>query len=82
MAALARKKNDVAITEFKTAVDGAASPDPATMVRLASAYDQAGKYDEGLAVLARVLAMPEVNPQVKQYAQAEKIRAEQGKAKK
>src|SRR6266849_3621822 len=62
LAALARKKNDVAITEFKTAVEGAASPDPATMVRLASAYDQAGKYDEGLAVITRILAMPDINP--------------------
>jgi tetratricopeptide (TPR) repeat protein len=82
LVALARKKNDVAITEFKAAVDGAANPDPATMVRLASAYDQAGKYDEGLAVINKILAMPDINPVVKQYAQAEKTRAEQGKAKK
>lgn len=79
LAALARKKNDVAITEFKTAVEGASTPDPTTMVRLASAYDQAGKYDEGLAILAKVLAMPDVNPVVKQFAQSEKTRAEQAK---
>ncbi len=43
LVALARKKYDVAATEFKTAVDGAATPDPATMVRLAAAYDQGGQ---------------------------------------
>jgi tetratricopeptide (TPR) repeat protein len=80
--ALARKKNEVAINEFKASVESAATPDPATMVRLAAAYDSAGKYDEGLGVLAKVLAMPDVNPVVKQYAQAEKTRAEQGKSKK
>src|SRR6266404_2813505 len=82
LAALARKKNDVAIAEFKTAVDSASNPDPATMVRLASAYDQAGKFDDSIAVLTKVLAMPDVNPVVKQYAQAEKTRAEQGKSAK
>lgn len=79
LAATARKKNDVAIDEFKLAVDGASTPDPATMVRLASSYDLAGKYDESLAVLARVLAMPDVLPAVKQYAQSEKVRAENAK---
>ncbi len=82
LAAMARKKYDVAITEFKTAVDDAATPDPATMVRLASAYDLAGKPDQGIAMLDKVLAMPNLNPVIKQYATAEKTRAEQAKNKK
>ena len=82
LAALARKKYDVSITEFKTAVDDASTPDPATMVRLASAYDLAGKPDDGIAVLDKVLATPNLNPVIKQYATAEKGRAEQAKNKK
>ena len=82
MVAVARKKYDVAITEFKTAVDGAATPQASTMVRLGTAYDQAGKPDEGIAVLDKVLAMPNLNPAVKQFATAEKARAEQAKNKK
>jgi uncharacterized protein HemY len=82
LAAMARKKWDVAQTEFKVAVDEASTPDAATMVRLATAYDQGGKPDEGIAVLDKVLAMPQLNPVVKQYATAEKGRAEQAKNKK
>jgi len=79
MAALARKKVEVAISEFKLAVEGAATADPVPMVRLAAAYDQAGKPDEGLVVLAKVLAMPNLNPAVKQFAEGEKKRAEAAK---
>ena len=82
LAAMARKKYDVAIAEFKVSVDDAATPDPATMVRLAAAYDQSGKPDDGIAVLNKVLAMPQLNPVVKQYATQEKARAEQAKNKK
>src|SRR5579883_1210908 len=75
LAAMARKKYDVAITEFNTSVNDAATPDPATMVRLATAYDMSGKPDQGIAVLDKVLAMPNLNPVVKQFATAEKGRA-------
>lgn len=75
LVATARKKFDVAVTEFKEAVDGAAQPDPATMVRLAAAYDQSGKPDDGIATLDKVLAMPNLNPVIKQFATAERNRA-------
>jgi tetratricopeptide (TPR) repeat protein len=75
LVALARKKYDVSITEFKEAVDDAATPDAATMVRLAGAYDQGGKPDEGIAMLDKVLAMPNLNPVIKQFATAERARA-------
>lgn len=75
LAAMARKKYDVAITEFKASVDEAATPDPATMVRLAAAYDQAGKQDDGIAMLDKVLAMPQLNPVIKQFASSERARA-------
>jgi tetratricopeptide (TPR) repeat protein len=80
MIATTQKKYDVAVTEFKAAVDGASNPDPSTMVRLAQAYNRAGKYDDALALSEKIMAIPNVNPTVKQYAQAEKVRATQGKA--
>ena len=77
--AMTRKKFDVAITEYKAAVDNAAQVDPATLVRLASAYSQSAKYDDAIVQLDKVLAMPDVNPQVKQVAQSEKTRVMQAK---
>jgi tetratricopeptide (TPR) repeat protein len=53
LAALARKKYDVAIAEFKLAVEGAANPDPATMVRLGAVYNMTGKYDDAIAQTVR-----------------------------
>lgn len=66
--AMVRKKYDVAATNWKTALDTAANPDPATMVRLASAYNQMQKPDEAIAVLDRLNTMPEVHPQIKSAA--------------
>jgi tetratricopeptide (TPR) repeat protein len=80
LAALARKKFDVAAMEFKVAVDTSSQPDPATMVRLGAAYNQGGKYDDAIAVLDKVLAIPDAHPAVKQFAQAEKVRATQAKS--
>ena len=75
MIAAVRKKNDVAVTEYQLAVTGASNPDPATSVRLGQALNKAGKYDEAIAVLDKVMAAPDVNPQVKQFAQAERVRS-------
>jgi tetratricopeptide (TPR) repeat protein len=66
MTALVRKKYDVAITEFKAAAD--AVPEPTFNVRLASAYESAGKHDEAIAVCDKVLADPQLHPQIKQVA--------------
>jgi tetratricopeptide (TPR) repeat protein len=66
--AMVRKKYDVAAQNWKTAVDTAANPDPATMVRLANAYNQMGKPDEAIAVLDKLNTMPEVHPQIKSAA--------------
>ena len=79
LAAMLRKKFDVAIAEFKEAVEGAGTPDPATMVRLGQAYNQAKKYDEAIAILDKVMAGADVHPQIKQFAQAERVRAIQAK---
>lgn len=71
-----QKKWDVAVTEFKAAVDASSEPDSVIMVRLANAYDQQGKPDEAIAVLDKVLAMPNLNPAVKTFAENEKAQAE------
>jgi len=66
LVALVRKKFDVAITEFKTAAD--TDPQPAYMVRLASAYESTGKHAEAIAICDKVLADPQLHPQIKQVA--------------
>ena len=81
MIAVARKKYDVAINEFQAAMDTNPTPDPTTMIRMAGAYNQAGKPDEAVALLDKVLAMPDLPPQLKPFAQSEKARAEAARKK-
>jgi tetratricopeptide (TPR) repeat protein len=73
--AMGRKKWDVAETEFAAAVNGAHDPDPAAIVRLAAADNKVGKYDEAIANADKVMALPNLAPAIKQFAQAEKVRA-------
>ncbi len=79
LAAMDKKQYDVAITQFKTSIDTAATPDPATFVRLAACYNLAGKPDDALATVEKVLAMPNLHPTIRQVAQAERARAMQAK---
>lgn len=76
--ASARKKYDDAVTHYKAAID--LNGDPATMVRCGQAYNLAGKHDEAIAVLDKAMAVTDAAPQIKQIAQAEKVRATQAKA--
>ena len=80
--AMARKKYDDAAGEFKTATEMAAQPQPATFIRMGSAYTDSGKPDEAIATLDKVLAMPNLPAQFKQVAQSEKDRAEKAKTAK
>ncbi len=86
-----RKNYDLSIAELKTALEVASSPhNPATMFRLGQVYNLAGKYDEAMAILEKIMALSEEDPQtkqpdpwikqIKQYAQAERARAFQLKA--
>ena len=75
MSAAVRKKYDVAETEYKAVLDASTKPDASTMVRLGSTYSLEGKYDDAIAQFDKVMAMPDVNPQVRQIAQAERVRA-------
>jgi tetratricopeptide (TPR) repeat protein len=76
--ATARKKWDVAASEFKLAVDSAATPDTVIMARLGNAYNELGKFADAKAVLQKVVGFPNVNPSVKAFADAELARSERG----
>jgi tetratricopeptide (TPR) repeat protein len=76
LSALVRKKYDVAVTEFKSAVEN--DSQPAYLVREASALESAGKHDEAIAMCDKVLADAQLHPQIKQAAQS--IRAQAAKA--
>ena len=80
LVAMVRKKYDVAATEFRTAAE--LTGEPASFVRLGQALNNAGKYDEAITVLDKVIAAPDAHPQVKQVATNEKNRAVQAKTKK
>jgi tetratricopeptide (TPR) repeat protein len=79
MGAMARKKFDVAESEFKLSVDVTDKPDPGNIVRLGKAYSDDGKYDDAIAQFDKVMAMQDINVQVKQVAQAERVRTFQKK---
>lgn len=70
-----RKKYDVSAAEYKTALDGSATPDPATMVRYAVAEEHLGKFDDAIAMLDKAIADPNSQPAVKQIASNEKAKA-------
>ena len=66
---LTRKKYDVAAGNFKQAMDTNSRPEPAYMVRYASALQAGGKNDEAIAMCDKILADATVHPQIKQVAQ-------------
>jgi tetratricopeptide (TPR) repeat protein len=77
---LTRKKYDAAATNFKMAVDTNSHPEPAYMVRLASALNLAGKNDEAIVWCDKILADPSAHPQIKSLAT--NIKAQASKAPK
>ncbi len=72
---MVRKDYDKAIAEFKAAVEATKEPEPSFQVRLAGAYDKAGKYDDAVAVCDKVLANATLHPVIKQAATAERAKA-------
>lgn len=72
-----QKKYDVAINNYKSAAD--LYPNPVILVRMANAYNEAKQPDNAIAAADKVLAQPDAPPQVKQFAQQEKARAEKAK---
>jgi len=75
-----RKNYPQAIDNYKTALSEASHPDPATMDRLAKAYNDNKQYDDAIATADKVIAMTDVPPVVKQFAQAQKDAATKLKA--
>ena len=73
---LTRKKYDSAAAEFKLAVDN--DPQPAYVVRQASALQAGGKNDEAIALCDKLLADANLHPMIKQVAQ--QVRASAVKA--
>lgn len=78
--AMVQKKYDAAIAEFKSSIEVAATPEPATSVRLAAAYTNAGKFDDSVALLDKVTVDPAVSAPIKRAAQAEKQRVEKARS--
>ncbi|MFZ0591673.1 MAG: tetratricopeptide repeat protein [Bryobacteraceae bacterium] len=72
-----KKKYDVALTNYKTAAEN--DPEPAILVRLASAYNEAKQPDNAITTCDRILAMNDAPPQVKQIAQQIKATAQKSK---
>lgn len=72
------KKFDVSVKEYQTALESNPN-NPVTMVRLASALNNAGKFDDASAMADKVIASNTTDG-VKKFAQGEKQRAEKGKA--
>jgi len=80
-AASLRKKYDDAIADYKQALElQGAAQDPATLVRMGSAYEDAGKLDDASAAFDKALNTPNVNAQVKAVAQAKKDEVAKKKA--
>lgn len=77
--AMLRKKNDVAIAEFKTAQDTAAAPSSVTVAHLGDAYLSAQKYDDAIAAFDKAAAMPDASPQVKAFIASKKAAAVKAK---
>lgn len=69
------KKYDTAISEFKTAATVGASPQPAAMIRLGAAYNDAGRMPEAIVELDKVIAMKDLPAAYKQVAENEKKRS-------
>jgi tetratricopeptide (TPR) repeat protein len=65
---MTRKKYDVAVGEFKLALEQ--DPQPAYEVRMASALQSGGKNDETVALCDKIMGEPNLHPQIRQVAQA------------
>ena len=67
------KKYDAAIQEFQVA--STEDPEPTYSARLATALDQAGKHADAIALCDKILADPQLDPRVKDYATKLKTQA-------
>lgn len=80
MTATVRKKYDVCITEFTTALGLGIPADPATYVRMGECQTMSKKYDDAIVSYDKALADANAVPAVKKAATDMKVRANQLKA--
>ena len=78
--AIYRKDYPTAVTEFKAAIEG--DPQDAYTTRLASAYQLSGNNDEAIALCDKLLANPQIHPQIKAAVTSIKSQATNAKNKK
>jgi len=78
LVASARTKWDVAVTEYKAAIDAAGQPDQVLMARLGNAYNETGDYADAITILNKVEGLPNLDPRVKAFADSELSRAKKG----
>lgn len=74
MLASVDKKYEVAVNEFKTAMESASTPEPTVMVRMVVAYTALKRFDEASAMADKTLAVPNVPEAIKKIALEEKAR--------
>jgi len=79
ISATVRKKTDVAIQQYELAISSAAQVDQADRVRLAAAYNTAGRHDDAIKVLDEALADAQLNPAIRNAATAEKMKSTKAK---
>ena len=82
LAAMVRKDYQKAVDEFQTAIDSGLTPNPATKVRLGAVLNLSARHDEAIAVLDELMTDPQLHPQIRSFAQTERLRAVQAKAAK
>ena len=73
--AMVRKKYDDAIANFKLATENNPNADPGALLRMAAAYNASNKPDAAILTIDKLLATPNLHPQLKQIAEAEKDKA-------
>jgi tetratricopeptide (TPR) repeat protein len=79
MADALRKNYDGAANNYRQSLAAGATPNPATLVRLAQAYMGSGKLDDANFTLDKAINTPNVAPQIKNVAEA--LKAEIAKHK-
>jgi hypothetical protein len=70
MAAALRKNYEAAATAYKDSLKTGATPNPATMVRLAQIYMATGKLEDANFTLDKAISTPNISPQIKSVADA------------
>jgi len=80
MAAAVRKKTDEAIADFKQSLATGATQDPATLLRLGQAYEDAGKFDDANDAFDKAATSPTANSQIKSVAASKKAEVAKLKA--